>query len=212
MFNVKMLTALTVLTLSFSSLSFGCTTENDESSTIKDQKLTGKVLIAYFSRADENYSVGNVEKGNTEILAEMIQEGTNGTLFHIQRSIPYPASYNECTVECRKEKGSRPTLLDDIDIKDYDIVFLGYPIWYSDMPMPVYTFIESKNWNGKKIIPFSTNEGSGLAGTISTIKEKCKSGTVIDALSMRGNTAQNSRERARIQVKDWLNSLDIENK
>lgn len=172
-------------------------------------KVTANILIAFFSRADENYSVGTVEKGNTHILAEMIQEETHGDLFHIQRSTPYPAVYSECTAEAQREKNAneRPTLLQTTDISDYDIIFLGYPIWWGDMPMPVYTFLESQNWNGKTVIPFSTHEGSGLSGTVNTINSKCTGATILEALSMRGATAQNNRTQAKNEVSAWLNGL-----
>lgn len=172
---------------------------------------TNKILIAFFSRADENYGVGTIEKGNTHILAEMIQEQVGGDLFHIQRSTPYPAVYSECTAEAQREKNAneRPTLLQTTDISDYDIVFLGYPTWWSDMPMPVYTFLENQNWDGKMVIPFNTHEGSGLSGTISTITTKCSGATIMDALSMRGSTAQNNRTQARQEVTAWLARLNL---
>ncbi|MDE6617978.1 MAG: leucine-rich repeat protein, partial [Clostridiales bacterium] len=114
-------------------------------------KTTSNILIAFFSRADENYGVGYIEKGNTHIIAEMIQAEVGGELFHIQRATPYPTVYNECTAEAQREKNAnaRPALLNTTDITEYDIIFLGYPNWWGDMPMPVYTFIESQDWNGK---------------------------------------------------------------
>lgn len=172
---------------------------------------TSKILIAFFSRADENYGVGNIEKGNTHILAEMIADKTQGTLFHIQRVTPYPTVYSECTAEAQREKNAnaRPELLQTTDITEYDIIFLGYPIWWSDMPMPVYTFIENQDWNGKTVIPFSTNEGSGLAGTVNTITTKCAGASVQSALSMRGSTAQNNRTQAEQEITNWLTNLKI---
>lgn len=99
------------------------------------------ILIAYFSRADENYGVGVIEKGNTEIIAEMISEETGGELFHIERSAPYPADYDECTDEAKKEQeeNARPELASELDsIENYSTIFIGFPIWWSDMPMAVY--------------------------------------------------------------------------
>lgn len=169
----------------------------------------GEILIAFFSRADENYSVGIIEKGNTHILAEMIADETGGELFHLQRATPYPTVYRECTAEAQREQGTRPALLQTKDISEYDVIFLGYPIWYGDMPMPVYTFLESQDWNGKTVIPFSTNEGSGLAGTVNSITSKCTGATVLTALSMRGSTAQNNQTQARQQVNSWLAELNM---
>ena len=184
-------------------------TSTENPSKDDDNISDERILIAFFSRADENYGVGTVEKGNTQILAEMIQEKADGVLFRIQRNTPYPTSYDDCTAEAQREKGTRPVLLEDMDISEYDVIFIGYPIWYGDVPMPVYTFIENKDWHGKKVIPFSTNEGSGLAGTIDTITAKCDGATILDALSMRGTMAQSNRTQARQQVESWLSKLNI---
>ena len=174
-------------------------------------KATANILIAFFSRADENYNVGYIEKGNTHIIAEMIQEEVGGDLFHIQRSTPYPTAYRQCTDEAQREKNAnaRPALSETKDISDYDIVFLGYPNWWGDMPMPVYTFIESQDWNGKTVIPFCTHAGSGLSGTVGTLRTKCTGATVLNGFSIVGTTAQNSREQARQSVTNWLNGLSL---
>ncbi len=193
----------------------GSQPEDTESNSGKDDntdtKIDGKILIAFFSRADENYSVGVIEKGNTQILAEMIREEVGGDLFHIERATPYPSVYSECTAEAQREKNAneRPSLLNTTDISEYDVIFLGYPIWWGDLPMPVYTFIENQNWSSKTVIPFSTNEGSGLAGTVGTITAKCSGATISEALSMRGATAQNNQTQARQQVKAWLTRLNL---
>ncbi len=86
-----------------------------------------KVLVVFFSRADENYNVGYIEKGNTQIIAEMIVGETGGTLFHIETVTPYPADYIECIDVAKKELNSkaRPAIKGDAQIKDYDIIFLG---------------------------------------------------------------------------------------
>ena len=174
-------------------------------------KATTNILIAFFSRADENYGVGYIEKGNTHIIAEMIQEEVGGTLFHIQRVTPYPTVYNECTAEAQREKNAnaRPNLLNTMDISEFDIIFLGYPNWWGDMPMPVYTFIESQNWNGKTVIPFCTHAGSGLSNTVNTLKSKCTGATVLDGFAIAGTIAQNSQTQARQSVTNWLNGLAI---
>lgn len=219
----KIIQAFMALSFSFFAL-VGCTRKNNtlnnssksnsdgsivKTSDDKDTNQHERILITFFSRADENYGVGIIEKGNTQILAEIIQEKTNGFLFHIQRNTPYPASYSDCIKEVQNEKGTRPTLLEDLDISKYDVIFIGYPIWYGDMPMPVYTFIENKDWQNKKVVPFSTNEGSGLAGTINSITSKCIGADILKALSMRGSTVQNDRVQAQQQVEAWVEKLNI---
>lgn len=175
--------------------------------TDSDGESGGKILIAFFSRADENYNVGFIEKGNTQILAEMISEQTGGTLFHIQTVTPYPEDYEECTDIAQQEKKSnaRPELMKNVqNMDDYDVIFLGYPNWWGDMPMAVYTFLESHDFSGKTIVPFNTHEGSGLSGTVQSISDTCPGAKVLDGLSIRGKTAQESQEEAKRTVIDWL--------
>lgn len=168
-----------------------------------------KVLVAYFSRADENYGVGYIEKGNTAIIAEMIAEETGGELFHIERETPYPAVYDECTEEAKQEQNdnARPTLAENKDISEYDVIFLGYPIWWGDMPMPVYTFLEGHDLSGKTVIPFCTHAGSGLSGTEKSIESVCTDAEILDGLSIKGEDAQNSQDETRETVNEWLGSL-----
>lgn len=106
-------------------------------------KTDKKVLVAFFSRTGENYATGYIEKGNTHIVAEMIAEETGGTLFHIEPVTPYPEDYTECIQVAKKEKNenARPAVKADIKTEDYDMIFNGYPNWWGDMPMAVYTFI-----------------------------------------------------------------------
>lgn len=165
-----------------------------------------KVLVAFFSRTGENYAVGNITKGNTHIIAEMIAEATGGKLFEIAPVKEYPKTYDTCVEIAKKEKeaNARPEVNGDISVEDYDIVFLGYPNWWSDMPMPVYTFVEKHNWAGKTVIPFCTHEGSGLSGTERKLKEACKGATVSEGLAVKGSIAQNKQEQANKTVQAWL--------
>ena len=168
-----------------------------------------KILVAYFSRADENYNVGYIEKGNTQVVAEMIAEETGGTLFHIETVTPYPADYNECIDLAKKEmnSGARPAILGDADVEAYDIIYLGYPNWWGEVPMAVYTFIEKHSWHGKTVIPFCTHEGSGLGSTVGRLKTVCQGATFLPGLAIQGTVAQNSRNQTRQNVKAWLKKL-----
>ena len=177
----------------------------------KEQRMENKkTLVAFFSRAGENYAVGHIEKGNTHIIAEMIAAETGGELFHIRPVTPYPDDYMECTEVAKRELNAhaRPAIQGDAAVEDYDIIFIGYPNWWGDMPMPIYTFIEKHNWQGKTVIPFCTHEGSGLSATESKLKSACKGSTVLKGLAVRGATAQNKQEQARQSVKNWLSKLD----
>ncbi|MCM1176118.1 MAG: flavodoxin [Clostridium sp.] len=170
-----------------------------------------KILVAFFSHTGENYAVGNIEKGNTHILAEMIAESTGGDLFEIAPVKEYPKTYSACVDVAKKEKESsaRPEIAGDISVEDYDMIFIGYPNWWGDMPMPVYTFIEKHSWEGKTVVPFCTHEGSGLSRTEKYIADSCRGASVGRGLAIKGETAQNSREQARKSVLSWLSGFSF---
>lgn len=179
--------------------------------TTKKQYMDNKkVLIAYFSRADENYNVGYIKKGNTEIIAEMIAEETKGTLFHIETEITYPSDYNECINLAKKEKNNnaRPAIKGNINVEDYDVIFLGYPNWWGDVPMAVYTFIEKHKWQGKTVIPFCTHEGSGMGSTEGKLKKACQGGIFVSGLAVQGTIAQKNQKYAKQSVMTGLKKLE----
>ncbi len=185
---------------------------DDLSDTDTDTEDISKILVAFFSRTDENYGVGYIEKGNTHIIADMIAEEVGADSFEIVRVTPYPEEYDACTDEAQQEKNAnaRPELTATVNnFSDYDTIFLGYPIWWGDMPMPVYTFLESYDFSGKTVIPFCTHAGSGLSGTEETLKDKLGSATVLDGFSIAGTTAQNNQDNAKTEVLEWLGGLDI---
>lgn len=168
-----------------------------------------KILVAFFSRTGENYSVGQIEKGNTHIVAEMIASEMGADLFQIEPTVAYPNNYNECIDVAKRELNdkARPAIKSKGSVAEYDVIFLGYPNWWGDMPMAVYTFIESHNWQGKTVVPFCTHEGSGLSGTENKVKSACKGATVLSGFALRGATAQNEQAEALQRVKKWLNTL-----
>ena len=175
-----------------------------------DMKNSKKVLVVFFSRTGENYAVGNIDKGNTHIIAEMIAKETGGKLFRIETVKPYPDEYKACVevAKAEKENNARPEVKGDVKVEDYDVIFLGYPNWWGDMPMAVYTFIEKHNWNGKTVVPFCTHEGSGLSGTERKLKDACKGATVSEGLAIKGTTAQNSQPQALKAVQTWLKKVN----
>ena len=167
------------------------------------------ILVAYFSRADENYNVGTVEVGNTQILAEFIADEVGADSFHVETVNAYPADYDDCCDVAKQELAdkARPEIQGGVNnMEQYDIVFLGYPIWWGDMPMAVYTFIESYDWSDKVVIPFCTHEGSGLSGTDSNIKA-ATGAQVLTAIDMRGTTAQELNDDTKQTVRSWLDDL-----
>ncbi len=164
------------------------------------------MLVAVFSLAGEQYNVGVIEEGNTAVIAKMIARQIGADLFEIEPVTPYPTTYNGLLDISRQEmnEGARPEIADEVeDMDKYDVVFLGYPNWWGDMPMIVYNFLESYDLSGKTIVPFCTNEGSGLSGTVEAIRDTTGA-KVLDGLSVRGTTAQNNRDEAQAMVADWL--------
>lgn len=164
---------MTAVSVTFSSPAATAETEHHDN-----------VLITYFSRAGENYNVGVVERGNTDLLAEIVAEETGGELFRIETVKEYPSAYDEMLTIATEERTNkeRPELKTSIEnFNTYDVIFVGYPIWWGDMPMAMYTFLESYDWNGKTVIPFNTHEGSGQANTVTTIKGICEGAYVMRA-------------------------------
>ncbi|MDO4536504.1 MAG: flavodoxin [Clostridium perfringens] len=165
------------------------------------------ILIAYYSRKGQNYwngSIKNIAKGNTEIVAEMIQETVGGELFEIDTVNPYPIDYYECIDVAKQElrDKSRPEITDIVEnMNDYDVIFLGYPNWWGTMPMSVFTFLESYDLSGKTIIPFCTNEGSGMGVSENDIKQYSDA-NVKKGLSIHGAEASKSKKA----VEKWAKS------
>ena len=190
------------------TLAFGLTGYSSTASAAEEEK---KILVAYFSRAGENYDVGTIEKGNTRIVAEMIADELNQVdLFEIAKEDPYPESYEETKeiAEQEKEENARPELNSSVEhFEDYDIVFIGYPIWHGDMPMPEYTFLESYDFSDKTVIPFCTHAGSGLAATEQTKKDKLADAVVLSGLAVKGTDAQNNQSEVEDSVLEWLKDI-----
>ena len=169
-----------------------------------------KSIVIYFSRADENYGVGTITKGNTQVLAEIIASETNSEQFKIERVAAYPKDYSTCIKEAKDEmnKNLRPQIkatMTQTQLDEYDTIYFGSPVWWGDLPMPVYTFIESLNWNGKKVYFFGTHEGSGANGIASSFKKAAKGCDMQkNVLSMSGRNAQKNDEAERKAVKEWI--------
>ena len=164
-------------------------------------------LVVFYSRADENYFGGryrNVDVGNTEKVAHMIGEATGTKLFKIEQKAPYSPSYKLCTDQAMADKqaNARPELVELLDsLEGYDEIYLGYPNYWGDMPMAVYTFLEAFDWTCKTIYPFCTHEGSGLSGTERNITRACKGADVKAGLAIRGSDVDHSKA----VVLRWLN-------
>ena len=165
-----------------------------------------KTLIAFFSRADENYFGGAmryVKVGNTEIVVNDMKEIINADTFKIDMKDPYSPVYMTCIDEAKKDlrAKARPELVSmPASIDEYDTVVLAYPNYWGTMPMAVFTFLENFDFSGKTILPLCTNEGSGMGGSERDIKKTCPGANVKSGLSVTGSEAANAAGR----VKKWL--------
>ena len=161
------------------------------------QNKDGQILIAYFSKT-----------GNTRKVAEYISRVTGGDLFEIKTVKSYPQEYRPTTEVARKEnnENARPELAVNLNtIASYKIIFLGYPNWWGTMPMAFFTFLESHDLTGKTIIPFCTNEGSGLGHSIADIQRLCPGVAVKEGLALRGGNSGGSLN----EVSAWLLRIGI---
>lgn len=170
----------------------------------KESEYKGKKsIIIYFSRADENYAVGYIDKGNTEIIAEYIQELTGADMFNVERKIPYAKDYDTCIHEAQVEqqRNERPKLKEELNsIDDYEVVYIGAPVYWGDLPQPMVTQLEKLNFEGKIVRPFTTHEGSGLVNIPNQLKIICKRATITSGLAIKGSIVYSARQK----VEDWV--------
>ena len=161
----------------------------------------GKSLIIYFSRADENYAVGYIDKGNTEIVAEYVQELTRADMFKVEPLIPYAKDYMTCINEAKKRIGNAPIKEKLTDISAYDTIFVMSPIYWGTYAPEVETALEGLDFTGKTVRVISTHEGSGLASMVPDVKKMCKGADVQkNGLAIRGSKAKESKKT----VAEWL--------
>ena len=187
---------------------------------VAEEETGSHMLIIYFTYAENAELAADVDAsssasiqvtergltGNTGLLADLIEEATQAERFSIQTTAVYPDTYEETLDQGQQERndGARPELAalpENLD--SYETIFLGYPTWWGDLPMAVYSFLESVELSGKTIVPFNTSGGSGLAGTVGTIEDLQPDATVLDGLSVRDSSAAGARE----QVNEWLTGL-----
>jgi flavodoxin len=160
-------------------------------------KKENKILVAYFSHS-----------GNTKVIANQIKDILGCDTFEIQTEKPYPKEYDVVVKIAKQEheEDSRPKLIAKVDnIQLYDIVFIGYPMWWYTVPMSVATFLTQYDFSGKNIIPFCTHEGSGLSNSEEDIKKFCPKSNVKKGLAIRGSYVS----KAKTDVNNWLKELNI---
>ena len=165
-----------------------------ETSTTGD---SSSVLIAYFSWS-----------GNTGQVAQIIQQETGGDLFEITPATPYTDDYNELLDIAQQEQSdnARPELAGQVENwEQYDTIFVGYPNWWSDAPMAVYTFLESYDWSGKTLVPFNTSASGGFGRSPSGLEESAPGASILDGISLTERTLGNAQS----EVTTWLDELGL---
>ncbi|MBQ1288108.1 MAG: NAD(P)H-dependent oxidoreductase [Erysipelotrichaceae bacterium] len=165
-----------------------------------------KTLIAFFSRADENYFGGAmryIKVGNTEVVVNHMKEMIDADVFKIEMKEPYSPVYMTCIDEAKKDlrNDARPELVSYPDgLDQYDTVILAYPNYWGTMPMAVLTFLERFDFNGKTILPLCTNEGSGMGSSEKDLKRYASGAQIKNGLSITGSKAADSDDK----VEKWL--------
>lgn len=156
-----------------------------------------KILIAYYSWS-----------GNTRNMAEQIKSYTNADILEIEPVVAYPANYNACVDQAKKEinSGFKPALkVIQTKVESYDIIIIGSPNWWSTIAPPVATFLSKYNFSGKKILPFITHGGSRMGRSIDDIKLLCPTATVLNGLPVKGISVSSAGN----EIQKWLKDNGI---
>ena len=159
--------------------------------------ITKNILVAYFSHS-----------GNTREIANQIHKSVGGDIFEIQSVKKYPDDYDAVVEQARQEldSGYKPALKTKIEnIKSYDLVFIGYPVWWGTFPAPVKTFLSEYDFSGKTIAPFCTHEGSSLGRSATDISKLCPKSTLLNGAAIRGSVVKTAQSK----VSEWLREIEI---
>lgn len=170
---------------------------SEETGAATDTTEDSHILVAYFSWS-----------GNTEAMANLIAEQTGGTLFEIAPATPYTDDYDALLDIARQEQAdnARPELAATVENWDsYDVVLVGYPDWWSDAPMVIYSFLESYDWTGKTLVPFCTSGGSGFGRSLDRLPDSAPGATILEGLHVSGSSAADSGE----EVAEWIAGLGM---
>ena len=173
--------------------------------------MRNDIAIAFFSRSGENYNVGSVERGSGALIAEMIEKAVQANAYEIVRERPYPASYEECNkdAEAERKANDRPKLKDPVPEVSARKLILVYPNWWGDLPMPVYTFLDSIDTDGLEIYPVCTHEGNGIGFTERCISQVYPKAKVMRGLALRGSDVQKDSAGTEAAIARYLSSASL---
>lgn len=194
-------------------------------STPEAENTSGNALVAYFAYSENigdtsgmsvdaiasaslNQSTDNTE-GNLQVMAQVIQEQTGADVHSILVQEPYDPDYDTMRERAYEEldNASFPELQSQVDnLDDYNVVYLGTPVWSGNMPRPVASFLQENDLSGKTIVPFGINLGSRFGTIIQEIEELCPDATVLEGFTISASTAN---DEVRTEVADWLSGLQL---
>ena len=167
----------------------------------------GKTIVVFFSHAGDNYAVGNIEVGNTKIVADYISEITGAEQFEIVTHKYDGMAYNPLIKLAQEEAntGELPEYEGDVDLSGYDTIFIGGPVWWGTYPQVMFTFFKNHagDLKGKTVIPFTTHEGSGLAHCVEDVKEAFPGANVTPGFSIYGHEVRTQKAK----VEKWLKGI-----
>lgn len=172
--------------------------EQEESSQEREPAEKENILVAYFSWS-----------GNTEQMAQMIQSETGGEIFRIEPAEAYTDDYDTLLDVAQQEQAdnARPQLASQVENwDDYDVVFVGYPDWWGDAPMLIYSFMESYDWSGKTLVPFCTSGGSGFGRSLDKLPESAPDAVIAEGLHVSGSRVDSASE----EISSWIGDLDLD--
>ena len=187
-------------------LATGCNGQNKQEVKQSNNKAMSKSIVIFFSHAGDNYSVGNIEVGNTKIVADYISEIAGADQFEIVTHKYDGMAYTPLINLAKEEtnNGELPPYEGDApDLSQYDTVFIGGPVWWGTYPQVMFTLFKDINLDGKTVIPFTTHEGSGLASCVSDVKKAFSKAKVAQGFSIYGHEVRDGRAK----VEKWLKGL-----
>ena len=201
--NIKSIITAAVALLASTACSGGAKQE-------KVMKTEGKSIVVFFSHAGDNYAVGNIEVGNTKIVADYISELAGADQFeivtHKYDGMAYTPLINLAKEETKN--GELPEYEGDVDLSTYDTVFIGGPVWWGTYPQVMFTFFSKYDLDSKTIIPFTTHEGSGLGRCVKDVKRLYPKASVKGEFSMYGHEVRSGKK----EVEKWLKNLGFAEK
>ena len=184
----------------------GCNAQNKQEVKSSNKNNMSKSIVIFFSHAGDNYSVGNIEVGNTKIVADYISEITGADQYEIVTHKYDGMSYTPLIELAKKEAAAGELLPYEgaaPDLSQYDTVFIGGPVWWGTYPQVMFTLFKDINLDGKTVIPFTTHEGSGLASCASDVKKAFPKAMVTGEVSIYGHEVRTGKAK----VEKWLKSL-----